>query len=324
MDLSKVYKDEIGRCYCNAHRRELCNECMLNFEVTNKMVKEQIGLQKPPSWIETLANQKVALERSIAFLMDWEDPRTRPENHLHDQKVELARVEKELEELRRDGNADEIDASISKCREEAKGKDLDRDAFVSAFLNKHPGTTHFDPSGKEAQELYEKYISKPPSAKRDQSHDPYTCSYCLKHSKTKLMACARCGKQAYCSKACQIAQWKAHKKECQPIGTISKSGKKKHRLPLTFAQLEKFEVAQGKELEVRFIRREQGQRLIALSKDRAGVTKRVAAYTVSKDIPGYRPGKVMRWKNPRIYHFKDGISGVRIEEKDLQNITIED
>lgn len=95
------------------------------------------------------------------------------------------------------------------------------------------------------------------------------------------------------------------------------------RLPLTFAQLQEFQIAQGEELEVRFIQQEPGSRLIALSKDRAGVTKRVVAYTKSGDIPGYRPGTIMRWQNPRFHCFEDGSSGVRIEEDDLQNILIE-
>ena len=67
---------------------------------------------------------------------------------------------------------------------------------------------------------------------------------------------------------------------------------------------------------------EAGLRLIALCKDRTGVVNRVAAYTNSRNIPGFTPGKVMVWKNPRFHYFMDGSSGARIEESDLTNITI--
>jgi hypothetical protein len=95
-------------------------------------------------------------------------------------------------------------------------------------------------------------------------------------------------------------------------------------LPLTWAQLEEFQFAEGKKLELRYIQQEPGigMRLIALCKDRAGVIKRVAAYTNSRDIPGFTPGKVMIWKNPRFHFFMDGSSGARIEDQDLANITI--
>lgn len=323
MDISNVYTDEMGRCYCDAHRREHCNECMLNFQIPNKMLEEQIGLRKPPSQIEELANKKVILERSISYLLEWEDPETLPEQHLQDQREELANVEKELDQLRERGRGNEIDSAEEKHREEAQTKDVDMHALISAFAQRYPGVTNFDPSKEEAQELYDKYVSKPPSAERDQSNDPYTCSYCQKHSRIKMKACARCKKQAYCSKECQIAHWKGHKKECQAVSMLPKS--KQKRLPLTFAQLEAFQSAEGKELEVRFIQQEPGigKRLIALSKDRAGVTKRVAAYTNNQDIPGYRPGKVLRWKNPRFHYFEDGSGGVRIEEDDLDNVTID-
>jgi hypothetical protein len=76
--------------------------------------------------------------------------------------------------------------------------------------------------------------------------------------------------------------------------------------------------------EVRFVDQEPGLRLIALCKDRVGVTKRVAAYTSSRDIPGFRPGKVMLWKNPRFHYFMDGSNEARIEDQDLANITIKD
>ncbi|GKY92326.1 hypothetical protein MPSEU_000203700 [Mayamaea pseudoterrestris] len=174
--------------------------------------------------------------------------------------------------------------------------------------------------GPEAQRVYEQFIAEPPSAQRDVSVDPHTCTFCRKVTTHRLQCCSRCKKQAYCTKECQVSHWKAHKKECIPIEELSKEDTK--RLPLTWEQLEEFGVAPGKSLEVRFIHQEPHLRLIALCKDRAGICKRVAAYTESRTIPGFTTGKVLVWKNPRFHGFLDGSSGARIEEEDLVNIRI--
>jgi hypothetical protein len=284
------------------------------------MTEAQAGLRKPPSRAEELAEQKVMIERGIAFMMQ-QSPSTRQgmQDNLEYHHKELARVEKELKALRGKGlrAGGEIKEAIAAQKELARAQDADNQSLTQAYMKKHPGATTMEIGGKESQELYDQYVAKPPSSKKDQANDAYTCSYCQKNSTKELPACARCKKQAYCSKACQRTHWKSHKKECQPVDTIPKGS-----LPLTWAQLEEFQLAKGKKLEVRYIQQEPGMRLIALCKDRAGVIKRVAAYTNSKDIPGFTPGKVMVWKNPRFHFFMDGSNGARIEDQDLANITI--
>jgi hypothetical protein len=318
--MGNVYRDEIGRCYCSAHRRDRCHECCLDFVKSNEMTEAQAGLRKPPSQSEELAEEKVMLERGIAFMMQ-QPPSTRQEKFMRDNleyhRKELARVERELKKLKAKGKNGEIQEAIATQMEQARAQDADLQSLTQAYARKHPGATNMEMGGKETQELYDQFVAKPPSSKEDQAADPYTCSYCRKNSTKQLPACARCKKQAYCSKACQKTHWKSHKKECQPVDTIPKGA-----LPLTWAQLEEFQFAEGKKLEVRYIQQEPGMRLIALCKDRAGVTKRVAAYTNSRDVSGFTPGKVMIWKNPRFHFFMDGSNGARIEEQDLANITI--
>jgi hypothetical protein len=232
-------------------------------------------------------------------------------------------VEREIKELQSGQNNRDLQQALVKEKEKARGQDAELRALASAHHQLHPESNTVELGGPETQMLYDKFVSPPPSAKRDQTVDPYTCSYCRKTGTQMLPACARCKKQAYCSKECQKIHWKAHKKECVPVETLDKQDTKK--LPLSWEQLEAFgTAAAGQKLEVRFVDQEPGLRLIALCKDRVGVTKRVAAYTSSRDIPGFRPGKVMVWKNPRFHYFMDGSNGARIEDQDLANITIKD
>lgn len=54
-----------------------------------------------------------------------------------------------------------------------------------------------------------------PSPTCDGFGTPKLCSRCLKMGdQIKLMLCARCKKDSYCSKACQKAHWKSHKVSC--------------------------------------------------------------------------------------------------------------
>ena len=58
--------------------------------------------------------------------------------------------------------------------------------------------------------------------------------------------------------------------------------------------------------------------------DRVGDVRKIAAYTDSKRIPKAASGKILRWKNPCLHQFMDGSNGARIEEEDLDDITIAD
>jgi len=50
--------DEIGRCYCKDHRREVCHECCLSFDVTNRYAEEAAGLRKKRTPVEEAAEEK--------------------------------------------------------------------------------------------------------------------------------------------------------------------------------------------------------------------------------------------------------------------------
>jgi len=320
--LSEVWSDEIGRCYCEQHRRERCHECCLDFTMTNPIMEEQAGLRKPKTNVETLCEQKVTLEKGIAFMLKPGNPGTKENLDYH--RTELKRVTEELEELARQGKEPEIHKAMNKAIDQTRARDAEMDALSAAHAQLHPGSRVMEYGGAETQKLYEQFAAKPPSAE-SVARDPRTCSYCHKASSERLKECARCHKAYYCDKSCQTDHYKAHRQECKRIAKAGLSKEDKAKLPLTWSQLEAYggQPAEAKNFEVRFLSQEAGFRLIALCKDREGIVKRVAAYTNSRTIPNFKPGSVMTWRNPRFHWFMDGSSGARIEEEDLANITIQ-
>lgn len=162
--------------------------------------------------------------------------------------------------------------------------------------------------------------------------DLKTCGHCKNKSggSTKLRKCSGCKQVAYCNRDCQNAAWKDHKMVCgKSKKEIEKKDRKKVKalakeLPVSWNQLEAYGggPAEGKVLEIRALNDESLTRQVFGCKDRLGVVKRVAAYTDSRRIPGLASGKILRWKNPRFHYFMDGSSGARIEEEDLDDITV--
>jgi hypothetical protein len=315
---SNIYEDKIGRSYCDAHRREECNECCLCFDIQNRICEEEAGLRKAPSPIEKLCNVRMTIQRGIDFIVMQKNPSMQENLNWH--REELKRVEKELATLKRQGDKEHV----KKATEKADGERVTQDAEMSA-MNRAVATAAMASGqshvpGPEMQRIYDQYVAPPPSAERAKvAGDSRTCSYCQKSSAEKLNQCARCKKQYYCTKECQKKHWKAHKADCQAVKELTKEENK--RLPLTWDQLKEFDgVAEGRKLEVRFLDRVPGQRLIALCKDRAGVAKRIEAYTTSMNIPDFEFGKVLVWKHPRFHKETDG---ARIFEEDLANIKIQ-
>merc|ERR1719253_613539 len=180
----------------------------------------------------------------------------------------------------------------------------------------NPGQTEFELGGEESQHIYDEYVSGP--KQKENRSDFFTCDYCGKTDTKKLMVCARCKKVSYCSKDCQKAAWPAHKKNsCVKADTEAK------KLKLTWDQVEAHRGAPAPgTLEVKAIKDESVTRQVYQCKDRVGMCRRIAAYTHGREIPGLRVGATLRWKNPRFHCFMDGSSGARIEEEDLNNITI--
>ena len=118
----------------------------------------------------------------------------------------------------------------------ARTNDAENRAISRGLHALNPSSNTVELGGPETQRIYDKFIAPPPSATRDQSVDPYTCSFCRKLSADKLPSCGRCKKQAYCSKDCQKKHWKAHKGYCVEVEKLEKEDKRK--LPLSWEQLE--------------------------------------------------------------------------------------
>mmetsp|Transcript_14684 Transcript_14684/g.21668 ORF Transcript_14684/g.21668 Transcript_14684/m.21668 type:complete len:316 (-) Transcript_14684:84-1031(-) len=314
MGIGEITHDEYGRCFCKDHHRETCNECCLSFD--NRHIEEKVGLRKKRSEVELVAEQKAII---LSALRGMEQMRPRPNKEVFEQHYEFLRqAEEKLERFAAAG--EDVESALTKANDREMASELERMALGQALSKQNPGQTKFNLGGQEHQRIFEDFIS-PPASKSKGKAEAFTCDFCGVTSVVKLQLCSRCRKVAYCNKSCQKAAWKAHKKQCVELKPTKKNPK---TLDLTWDQVEAHGGApvEGRTLEVRAILDESMMRHVFSCKDRAGVIRRVAAYTNSGQIAGLKQGAIVRWKNPRFHYFLDGSGGARIEEEDLANITI--
>eukprot|EP00536_Pseudo-nitzschia_multiseries_P003487 jgi/Psemu1/236739/estExt_Genewise1.C_540036 len=210
----------------------------------------------------------------------------------------------------------EVNSLVQNAMDRERSGRVELDALTHAMSRMNPGRTEMEIGGEESQKIYDELIRGPKP--KDNRGDFYTCAYCNKTSAVKLDVCNRCKKVSYCSRECQVAAWPAHKKnECKKAKTEARG------LTLTWDQVEAHGGAPARGvLEVRAIMDESMMRQVFQCKDRVGMCRRIAAYTNSRGIPGLRVGATVQWKNPRFHYFMDGSSGARIEEEDLENVTV--
>eukprot|EP00978_Attheya_sp_CCMP212_P016325 scaffold42639_cov37-Attheya_sp.AAC.8 len=92
---------------------------------------------------------------------------------------------------------------------------------LSAILNGTDGHTPKRPSVMKKLKTIASYgeLLQPSGTKGD---DLRICRHCNKMETSQefqmaLKQCSRCGNAFYCSKECQVADWKSHKKYCKPV-----------------------------------------------------------------------------------------------------------
>lgn len=303
---AEMWTDDIGRCFCAAHKRMTCHECCFDFAEMNMMTEIDKGLRKPFSRAQELAKEKVIIDRALAHMRGQEGS-----DNYQWHMDSLKKVKKEMELL----DAGEVNEALAKAMQEMTTQDIELRAVADAWAKSNPGQTTMEYGGPETQALYDAVASAPNSR---QGVDVHVCAYCNKSSAEKLQLCARCKQVAFCSKECQKASWPAHKKVCVAV----EGYEPRKKLALTWEQLEAYGggPATGKMIELRAVLDESMMRQVLQCKDRVGQVRRIAAYTNSRSIPNLRVGGVMRWTNPRFHYFMDGSSGARIEEEDLPHI----
>jgi hypothetical protein len=313
-NMAPIQMDEIGRTFCKQHRREVCHECCMSFDIQNRMAEENAGLIKKKTELEVAAARK-ALVVSALEGMELMIPRPSPEV-FETNRGYLREAEEKLKKFAAQGK--DVDTPYREALEAERAKRMETDALVQAWSKENPGATEFNFGGPESQKLYEKVAATPTISSN--RAEVYTCYYCKDTSTEKLSMCGRCKKVSYCSKECQRAAWQAHKTLCVPW----KGAKEPKSLYLTWDEVEAHDGAPviGKTLEFRAMLDESVTRQVFSCKDRAGKVRRVAAYTNSRNIPSMQQGSIVRWKNPRFHWFMDGSSGARIEEEDLEDVTV--
>eukprot|EP00545_Synedropsis_sp_CCMP1620_P013722 CAMPEP_0119018488 /NCGR_PEP_ID=MMETSP1176-20130426/19525_1 /TAXON_ID=265551 /ORGANISM="Synedropsis recta cf, Strain CCMP1620" /LENGTH=333 /DNA_ID=CAMNT_0006972505 /DNA_START=23 /DNA_END=1024 /DNA_ORIENTATION=+ len=295
--------------------------------------------QEMAAKLDDLLDERIDLEHGLDFLLSQGMPDTDPNVQYHIERLaqlnnELNAMKKRRERIKREKQSPQIttDARITKLKEPlssniSDAKPIKKDAVDDLVCY----MAAVDMKGKRANQ--EKYSSQSKGSMpaRLGGDDLKQASIpAATHKKKRGKSCARCGgvttdlkkcsgcqKVSYCSQSCQRADWKTHKVFC-------KAKQKQSESTLTWIQLESYGgiPARDKYLEVKFMQHEAGLRLVAQCRDVEGGYRRVAAYTTSRNIPDFVPGKTFRWKHPRYHYFMDGSGGARIENEDLKDIQI--
>ena len=318
--MEDTYVDDIGRMFCTKHKRATCHDCCFDFAEMNESMEVDVGLRKPKSEVEQVAEELAVANFSLRGMAT--EMGMGPNNRAY-QLTERFQddAKRKLDDLRAKGaTEEEINEAMRKAIVKCNKQEVDRNALIQAAARANPGKRTFNVSGAEMQRLYDQVVAPPELVPEYQGGaDKFTCAYCKKSGAKKLMMCSRCKCTYYCGKECQHKAWKAHKKyDCIPRKADPKS------LPLTWEQVEARAglLETGRVLEVRAIMDESVTRQVFQCKDRAGVIHRVAVYTNSRKIPGLKQGSTLKWKNPRFHCFMDGSAGARIEEEDLENVKV--
>jgi len=311
--MEDMFTDEIGRCFCDKHRRAQCHECCYDFRDMNEMAEEEAGIRPKKTPAEKAAAE-VAVAMSALRGMERMVPRPSQEifqmnrQFLKDAQDKLKAIE---------DSGEDVKEPLRRAMQKEQQQEGEMRGLTQAYAQQNPNSRTFEVGGPETQRLYDEFMAAPET--KQNRAEKFTCAYCGKSSPTKLNLCSRCKKVAYCDKDCQRAAWRAHKKECVVV-----EGKEPKSLPLTWPQVEAHggSPVLGRVLQVRAMVDESVTRQVFGCKDRTGEVRRVVAYTASRRVPGLQQGVILKWKNPRYHYFADGSSGARIEEEDLVNITI--
>mmetsp|Transcript_15041 Transcript_15041/g.19511 ORF Transcript_15041/g.19511 Transcript_15041/m.19511 type:complete len:479 (+) Transcript_15041:29-1465(+) len=331
-----MYVDEFGRCFCMKHKFVTCHECCYDFSIPNEMREVEAGLRQAPTRLEELSTELVQVLEALEWFKENPGVKELPGFGLDFHKKKLIEVKLELSKLK---NVTEIEKQFAfkKAYDKANDKKMELDAIKSAWARENPGKTVFEFGGKDTQRLFDQFASPPNNSSNLMDNgivDLFKCDYCKKNSSIKLNSCSKCRQVGYCDRKCQKAAWGAHKKLCLPSLSEEELKNKNHKNQkkktssnkpsLTWAQLEAFggAVAEGSVLEVRILKDSSFMRQVVQARDRDGVVKTMAVYTNKRKIDGLELGKILKWKNPRFHWFVDGSSGARIEEPDLENLTI--
>lgn len=334
-----MWNSNAPQCYCNGF--EACHAC------NNDDFDEVFARQSLDAELEELLDEHIDLEHGLQFLLSQGMPDTDPNIQYHIER--LSQVENELKRLRTKRRAKEKEAKVKKKHDSStkKADEVDQlcnylsqatkvDVNDQLSSKKHAATKPQPVKKNEAGSTIKSPPAKIPPTSVTKKPAPVAsaladmkpaapkkvrklkaCNNCGDSSKYySLMKCSGCHKVVYCSQKCQKADWPSHKALCQAA--------KKERAPLSWQQLEEYGgmPARGKTLEVTFVRREPGLRLVALCRDSKGDFRRVAAYTTTRNIDGFVPGMTLRWKNPRYHYFLDGSGGARIENEDLKDVRL--
>jgi tetratricopeptide (TPR) repeat protein len=158
--IGEVYTDDVGRCFCDCHRRVSCHECCLDFTEGNRFVEEDNGLRPKRTAVEDLVEQLFMLQDGIRHMQaNWQEFH-RPNMEFH--QTELKRVNEELQALHTSGEAStsEVSAARQKFGAQYDAKHREMAAMSREWSKQNPGNTTWEFGGEETQQIYEKVTGR--------------------------------------------------------------------------------------------------------------------------------------------------------------------
>lgn len=294
-----------------------CPECCLTFGIVNRNAEIKAGLRKKSSEIESAAAERAIISEGIGSILSGKFDEKNPSVFFIAQVEAFQDIEKKLKDLGVFAKPGEILEATEAADREQQAQCVNVESLEAAMgkaAARHGDNIPFT-------RTHGTFTVAPPTQSSLNIPEDTVCSECGGCGSVKLMLCGRCRSVCYCSKECQAAAWKTHKRECrQPDDTTT------GKLPLTWSQLEGYNgmPAVGKVLEVRIMKIDTYLRKVLHCEDRVGAVRLIAVYSDNQVLPGAAVGRMIRWTGPRFRNFMDGRSGARAENYDLGNIKITD
>ena len=149
--MSDIIHDEINRTFCKAHRREICHECCMSFDMQHRMAEEDAGLRKKKTDVEVAAEEYAIAMTSLRG-MDQMIPRPSPEVYEMNRGY-LRRAEEKLRRLEQAG--EDVQTAIRKATETQNASEMQRMALMQAWAKQNPGKRTMEFGGPETQKLYD-------------------------------------------------------------------------------------------------------------------------------------------------------------------------
>ena len=143
--------DEVGRCFCSIHKRDMCHECGADYREMNEYAEMRAGLRPQISRLDELAYdiavgeagvlecKKKIHEPGMAGMLKFN------EDMLAKSKAEWAKLAPHSPE--------EAAEAVEKARRKQYEQEAERQAMIQGLVAANPGKAHIEFGGAQTQEV---------------------------------------------------------------------------------------------------------------------------------------------------------------------------